>query len=65
MLLLSTTIGISIIILCFLYQVFLVFPLVFTIINKKTTKLIKLMENKNIKEKFIAYNNYSKIFWRL
>lgn len=64
--LINVFIGFSLIILCIIYQSFLVFPIVFSVFNeKKYFELNELMKEKNIKEKFISYNNYSKKFWRI
>lgn len=66
LILLNIFLGISLVIICFLYQFFLVFPVVFSTFNEKKIKeLDDLMKNKTLKEKFISYNKYSKNFWRI
>ena len=64
--LLNVFIGISLLIICFLYQVFLVFPVVFSVFNEqKSNELNELMKDKTIRKKFISYNEYSKKFWKI
>ena len=66
LILLNIFLGFSLLILCLLYQIFLVFRVVFSTFKKeKFNELDKLMENKTLKQKFISYNKYSKIFWRI
>ena len=66
LMLLNVFLGLSLVIICFLYQVFLVFPLVFSTFKKdKFNELDNLMNNKTLKQKFISYNKYSKVFWRI
>ena len=66
LMLLNVFLGLSLVIICFLYQVFLVFPLVFSTLKKdKFNELDNLMNNKTLKQKFISYNKYSKLFWRI
>ncbi len=66
LILLNIFLGFSLLILCLLYQIFLVFPVVFSTFKKeKFEELDKLMENKTLKQRFLSYNNYSKKFWRI
>lgn len=66
LILLNVFLGVSLVIICFLYKVFLVFPVVFSVFNEeKINELNNLMKNKTLKEKFISYNKYSKLFWRI